>query len=510
MFSHPCQHRPVKAYSYVRFSSGKQGDGDSIERQLATARRVCDDRGWLLEDLPAEQGVSAWKGKNLSHSGILGQFINKVEIGEITTPCVLVIEKIDRFSRAEVDEVLPLFVRLLKTGVNVYSHIENQYYTKEALKENPLGQLLPMLLAFYAANQYSKALSDRVKAAKQSQIKKVIDGERIYLSSSCPYYMDWDKDNKIYVPNDKQELVQRIAKEYIDGKQLQAIARQLNIEKVPSLRNGEAQWRSTTIKQLLSNKAIIGYFKGIKIYPETISAENYIRIQGLLERNRIGKGRNSSDFINILRGKLVCSICGGKLGLHTKPHKRDYYRCPARSRGICDANRFIPVKDTERFILAILLETTPEELLTNDSIKIRQGIKDLEIQALGITKQIQRLVVLEGLDIEEVRTQLNTLKEQRDNLNKQILIQSSKVGEAPLALLNSLKELGKRDDVEAYEGMNEHYNKLMEDLDNPSVRIKVRELLQGLVKHIIVDLQQSRLKPVYTNGTEGEWMDLVW
>src|SRR5688572_30041079 len=105
----------MNAYSYIRWSSARQTDGDSFLRQTDEARRVSTEQGWNLVDLPPDKGVSAFKGKNLSHKGILGQFIKRVENKLVPVPCVLVIEKLDRFSRKDVDEVLPVFLELLRS-----------------------------------------------------------------------------------------------------------------------------------------------------------------------------------------------------------------------------------------------------------------------------------------------------------------------------------------------------------------------------------------------------------
>jgi DNA invertase Pin-like site-specific DNA recombinase len=478
---------------------------------MTTARRIATERGWHLVDLPPEAGVSAYTGKNLKHGSILGGFINKVENKEIETPCVLIIEKLDRFSRSDVDDILPVFIKLIKSGVNVFSNIENQYYTVELLKENPIGQILPMVLAFFAANQYSKALSERVKSAKQKELKSVMEGENIYLHANCPYYMDWIEEKKIFVPNEKQKLVKQIAKDYIGGKKLQSIARELNKRQVPCL-SGHGKWWPTSIKQLITNRCIIGYLKTRKIYPETISEEDYNKIQGLLERNKIGKGR-TSDFINIFRGKLVCASCGKTLAVQkaSSGRKQRYYRCPAQSRGVCDSTRLIRINATEQFILGILLETTPEELLTSDNSKIRSGIKDLEIQIEGITKQINRLVMLDEVGVEETKARLIQLKEQRDKLQKEILVKSSRLNDEPFMQLDSLKELCKRDDVDAYDKMTNKYNQLIDDLNKPEIRIKIRELIQSIVKRIEVEMvKQPRIRCHLSTGYTSDWHDLIW
>lgn len=51
------------AYSYVRFSSPRQAEGDSFRRQTERAAAYCARRGWKLsDDNYQDLGVSAFKG----------------------------------------------------------------------------------------------------------------------------------------------------------------------------------------------------------------------------------------------------------------------------------------------------------------------------------------------------------------------------------------------------------------------------------------------------------------
>src|SRR6516225_4808737 len=72
-------HRITTAFSYVRFSSKKQEQGDSRRRQTdGRAAAYCKRRGWALSPQTYEDlGVSAFKGKN-ALVGNLGEFLKAV------------------------------------------------------------------------------------------------------------------------------------------------------------------------------------------------------------------------------------------------------------------------------------------------------------------------------------------------------------------------------------------------------------------------------------------------
>jgi DNA invertase Pin-like site-specific DNA recombinase len=81
-----------KAYSYRRFSSGKQSKGSSIERQADEAAQFCKRHNLEQADTFTDAGVSAWKGKNLSPEFALGKFLELVQKNLIEKGSVLVLE----------------------------------------------------------------------------------------------------------------------------------------------------------------------------------------------------------------------------------------------------------------------------------------------------------------------------------------------------------------------------------------------------------------------------------
>jgi DNA invertase Pin-like site-specific DNA recombinase len=85
-----------KAYSYQRFSSARQRDGDSLRRQSQATDHFCKEHRLTLVDTFIDKGVSAFRGKNFTDEAALGQFIKLVENGTVQKGCVLVVESMDR------------------------------------------------------------------------------------------------------------------------------------------------------------------------------------------------------------------------------------------------------------------------------------------------------------------------------------------------------------------------------------------------------------------------------
>src|SRR5208283_2389608 len=158
------------AYSYRRFSSRRQGDGTSLQRQKDLAEEVATANGWRLIDLPPDEGVSAFKITDADemkaanfHKGTLGAFLKRVQAGEIRRGSVLILERLDRFSRNYFDVVFPVWLELLQSGIEIYSCVSQVHYTLEEIRKH--SYLANMALSeLAAANDYSANLSNRISS----------------------------------------------------------------------------------------------------------------------------------------------------------------------------------------------------------------------------------------------------------------------------------------------------------------------------------------------------------
>ncbi|MGN5104748.1 recombinase family protein [Aeromonas caviae] len=75
--------RLPKAYSYIRFSTPKQAQGDSYRRQIQQAIDYCAKHNLELDEKAIEDfGVSGFRGSNWT-DGALGRFIEAVKSGAI-------------------------------------------------------------------------------------------------------------------------------------------------------------------------------------------------------------------------------------------------------------------------------------------------------------------------------------------------------------------------------------------------------------------------------------------
>ncbi len=95
----------AKVYSHIRFSDVRQAGGASIERQQAYAFRwAAGHKPTLDEELSMrDEGLSAFHQKH-GKQGALGVFLKAIEDGQLSPVSVLVVEGLDRLSRAELTQ----------------------------------------------------------------------------------------------------------------------------------------------------------------------------------------------------------------------------------------------------------------------------------------------------------------------------------------------------------------------------------------------------------------------
>jgi hypothetical protein len=118
------QQQTKICFSYIRFSSEGQADGSSLDRESEIAPRVAREKGWTLrEDLSAKDlGISAYKKLNLP---MLRCLIDGVNHGQIPAGSVMIIEALDRLTRAELEEAYDLFRDILNIGDDLRKVILN-------------------------------------------------------------------------------------------------------------------------------------------------------------------------------------------------------------------------------------------------------------------------------------------------------------------------------------------------------------------------------------------------
>lgn len=154
-----------QVYSYIRFSSLKQRAGTSIDRQLEYAKRWAAEHGMVLDEslTMRDEGLSAFHGRHVKQ-GALGVFLSAIDAGRIPRGSVLIVEGLDRLSRAEPMQAQGQLAQIINANITVVTAIDGKQYNRESIKANPMD-LVYSLLVMIRAHEESETKSQRAKAA---------------------------------------------------------------------------------------------------------------------------------------------------------------------------------------------------------------------------------------------------------------------------------------------------------------------------------------------------------
>src|ERR1700733_6235156 len=173
-----------KAFSYLRYSTPEQGQGDSVRRQLELSRSYAEKYGFVLdESLKPDKGVSAFHGLNRIQ-GNLGAFLDDIKSGKVEKGSALLVESLDRLSREEVEEALYQFLDIVRSGIEVHTLSDGAVYRRGAIKTE---QLMLSLFVMSRANEESQRKSERVGAA-WNQKKRNANGQEA-ITSRLPLWL---------------------------------------------------------------------------------------------------------------------------------------------------------------------------------------------------------------------------------------------------------------------------------------------------------------------------------
>lgn len=390
--------RPV-AYSYTRFSSSEQEHGDSFRRQAEAARAYADEHDLDL-DLTTrfdDAAVSAFRGRN-AKSGKLREFMRLVEDGHIAEGSYLLVENLDRISRQDPWDAMPVFQDIINHGITIVTLQDRKVWSKAELKGNFM-RIMESLFAMIRAHEESAVKAKRLRAVwahKRSQAKST------KLSARAPSWLRLSEDRKSFKTRpDRVKVVKRIFKLASEGVGQHRIAYLLNEERVPTFEGGK-HWHRSYIAKLLANESVVGTFtphlvdyesgrrvrrpldKVRNYYPRIISDELWSQVRALSATPSSLRGRhaNTGKLSNLLAGLCKCGRCGATMTLVSKNARDRYLLCTRAKTGAGCKYQSVRYRDVE----AQLIEGVDEWLLSDieigaehpDAPKLRQLRSNIE------------------------------------------------------------------------------------------------------------------------------------
>ena len=215
----------TNCFSYIRFSSSKQRDNSSVERQSPIAKRVADEHGWTYrkEWNAKDLGVSAFKGDNVK---TIRAIIQSVKDGRIPQGSVLILESLDRATRLNLDDAQQLIRDVLKCGLEIYTDMNKRHLTAKSL--NNVADVMLTAVELDAAFQYAHRQHERATKGIDKQVRAIEKGEQVYIGGQMPSYIRGVENGKFIIDGERLKVVRHIFSEYLRGTTMYRIAIQLN------------------------------------------------------------------------------------------------------------------------------------------------------------------------------------------------------------------------------------------------------------------------------------------
>ncbi|MEN5296729.1 recombinase family protein [Brucella sp. TWI559] len=333
------------AYSYVRMSTDMQLKGNSLERQKEKSKEYAIRHDLQLVENFEDIGVSAFKGRNIK-DGMLGEFISLIEKKTIPTGSYLLIESLDRLSRENILESIPLFIKILKSGIKIVTLIDEQVYGAE--KADFTNFLYPMVV-LSRAHEESVAKSYRVGKAWANKRKNINERK---LTKICPAWLKLNTDtNSFEVIPGRDDVVKRIFDLADSGYGSYSIGRILNNESIAPFSENSKGWHASYITRIINNRSVLGEFQPHKFvngtaepdgdivhdyFPRLIDEELFLRIKHARRKRQVeGAGRKGPLYRNLFSRIAKCAYCGTPMRFVDKgppPKGGQFLRCTNAER----------------------------------------------------------------------------------------------------------------------------------------------------------------------------------
>ena len=303
-----------KSALYVRVSTTHQIDKDSLPLQRSD---LANYTKYVLGIDDFEIFEDAGYSGSTTDRPAYQDMMNRIKIGEFTH---LIVWKIDRISR-NLRDFSEMYDELKKYNVTFISRNE-QFDTSTAMGY----AMLKIKLVF--AELERKLTGERVFSVMISRAQK-----GLWNGATIPFGYEWDAETKFPRPYDAEaKTVQYIFDQYEIIKSTTKLAKKLNIEKIPTKRNGT--WTPRTVGGILTNPFYIGTYRYNTKTRKTrrwkdksewvvvennhqaiINKEQFERVAQIIQNNYRGDKnyQRKSTKVHILSGIATCHKCGKKM-----------------------------------------------------------------------------------------------------------------------------------------------------------------------------------------------------
>jgi len=364
---------------YVRVSTLRQAQAQTIEQQLERLQAHAAEQGWVI----AERHIFRDDGYSgaLLHRPGLDRLRDAVAAGEVAR---VLLTAPDRLARNYVHQML-LLEELERAGGRVE-------FLDRPMSADPHDQLLLQIRGAVAEHERS-AIAERMRRGRQRKLRAGL----LLPWTRAPYGYRLDLERPrdpagVGVATAEAAVVQESFAAYLqEGSSVIGLAKALSQRGIVTP-NGHRHWNAATVRGILTNPSYTGQvYTGrsrarpprgrhsalrpigrpsttraplpredwipVATIPALISVEQFEQVQTKLAQNQQFARRNNTVRQYLLRALVSCGLCRSACcGRSDRTHRHDYYVCRGKGPAVashrperCHA-RFIPVQSLDDLV----------------------------------------------------------------------------------------------------------------------------------------------------------------
>jgi hypothetical protein len=349
------------AISYARVSSGAQAtdDASGLERQKLAIE------GWLRAHPDYELDRELRVVGSGAKAGRFEWFIEELQQGRLPRGTCLVVEKISRFSRESVTDVLETLIALFRAG-GAIAACELGGDVLDSL-DGQNGAVFMLVGAIQRARGEWEERRDRKRGSDAKKRRLIAEGSKPFKArakgarhSSYPFWLDFDERAGQFKLNDHSHWVRDV---FLWAQEIGAvaIAQRLKEQGVRQVNNRRKAISAAHLTTLLRNRAVLGERQHLDhkrrpsgdpvpgVYPPVITPDEWRLAWDAISRRRSYQGPIARNRLrNLFEGRIFCAECQGRIGygtaratLATTGERKTYYywRCNThfKDRSACSA-----------------------------------------------------------------------------------------------------------------------------------------------------------------------------
>lgn len=405
----------MKAAIYSRYSCYIQRE-ESIEGQIRDCLAFAERKGYTVVRIYADRALS---GKRADNRPEFQQMILDSARGEFD---VVIVWKIDRFSRDKYDSVI-YKSKLSKNGVSVIS-------ATEPIDSSPEGKLMESIFEGFS-EYYVKDLELKIsRGMTDNALKGTFNGGSVTFGYMIDESKHFKKD-PITAP-----IVTDIFKRYAEGEPIRSIVDELNGK---GITNNGKKFTYHFINWLLKNRRYLGEYSfrevvNTEAIPPLVSPEIFEKCQKRLSANK----HKAASFKKVeekylLTGKVFCGHCGDTMSGISGRGKTNctyrYYQCMSSKRKRC-AKKNISKDLLENVVLSLTMKMFDNKPLIKricDTCYEMQGTESPQLPVLKKQlkqnkKEIANIMkaVKAGLVTKSTKAELERLEEEQERIEIEI------------------------------------------------------------------------------------------